>query len=219
MTKKAKTTIILLTVAAFAMMGGLAFLIVDATGEPDKNVKRKDVDLHKVAELFEKTVKTPEDLPKFREALNDPNEGPYDGEGVIEVEQVEDGTVLGYVDKNKNNRFDAKVSLEVAAKGDPKDMPDEPELVFRLRISEKTQEIVASDRYGGHVTHKVGGEFQESAMYKETTTYHRRYHGGMWIVPMFWPSPYGRGYYGSYSGMRASSVGGRFGSGGVGGGK
>lgn len=216
MTTGSKIAIVLITLAAVSLGTGLVVLISGAQ-TPDA-VPRADIDLEEVGKLFESDVRSLAELPTLAQKINEKQL--YEGEEKIQVTQLADCSVLGWVDKDNDNQPDTRYSPDEAGQIDPEQPPDTPEVVFRLRAERKGQRLVLADRYHTMAEHKVSDAFASTETWRELLACQQRYYGEgrHWRAPMFWVfMPYG--YYGGWSSARSASLGRRAGSGGIGGGK
>ncbi len=215
MSAGSKIAILLMILSGLAVLGGIGALIAD--GFTPGEAERADIDMEAVSTLFDEKVRTRADLATLANEIND--QDLFEGEELIQIEMSSDGSVLAWVDKNGDGVPTDLYNLETSAGIEEDSPPDSNEMVFRARACKKDGELVLADRYHHFYKHSVSEDFKNSEIWREMVDSQQSYNDGHhWHPPRYWVfvTP---GYYRGWSSVRASSVGGRFGSGGLGGGK
>ncbi len=92
-----------------------------------------DVDLEEVLKLYKDFVKRDSrDLRSFEGDIN--AKGLYKGQGRVEVREQKDGSIVGFVDRDRMSGYS----------------PGSDMLVFKLEAERSSQRLVATDRYRRH---------------------------------------------------------------------
>jgi preprotein translocase subunit SecD len=186
---------------------------------PEKDISDPEVDLARVSTLFEivarpVTADTPpeqalvvaqEDLGRLADTING-EVGFYRGEGKLRIELLEDGSVLAWVDDDRNGRFTIAppydvLSLTQLSQLDLKDAPQEgAETVFRawlerapaaaagttgftLVLKDKEQRVFAQPLV------KPPEGARQVPLFKEMLTRHLATYGAAWVRPQSWAEP------------------------------